>query len=284
MTEQDGASSESEEATTDEPSTEDGSQASDGVEQGENGPSSTATNRETIEEIAEEPTGDVDEILSGMVGADSDGKSDSPVDCAVDPTTVQVDDEFIGTVEQTDTEILARGLALLQSEVDRLQTERQEATERAEDLESRLKRKQADFQNYKKRQQKRMEEEKQRATEDLVERLLDVRDNLARALDQDEGTDIRGGVESTLEQFNQELDRENVEIIEPAPGDEVDPNRHEVLVTIASAKQEDTIAELHRPGYEMAGKVLRPAQVAVSDGSMTEEAGVNDGADDTDRI
>jgi len=118
-----------------------------------------------------------------------------------------------------------------------------------------------------------MEEERQRATEDLVGRLLDVRDNLARALEQDEDADIRGGIESTLVQFDEELDRENVEVIEPDLGAEVEPQRHEVLITVESDQPEDTVAQLHRPGYEMAGKVLRPAQVAVSDGSLADDDG-----------
>lgn len=63
------------------------------------------------------------------------------------------------------------------------------------------------------------------------------------------------------------LDGEGVEPIEPDPGTETDPNRHEVLLRVESDQPEGTVADLHRPGYEMAGKVLRTAQVTVSDGS-----------------
>ena len=174
-------------------------------------------------------------------------------------------------VDSASTDELARAFAGL---IERLaSTERTLAQthERAEDLESRLRRKQADFENYKKRQEKRLEEERARATEDLVERLLDVRDNLSRALDQDENADIRSGVESTLEAFDHELERENVEPIEPSVGTAVDPSRHEVLATVESDQPEDVIAELYRPGYEMAGKVLRPAQVTVSEGTDDED-------------
>jgi molecular chaperone GrpE len=112
-----------------------------------------------------------------------------------------------------------------------------------------------------------------------VERLLDVRDNLQRALDQDDDADIRGGVESTLRQFDQELEREEVGRIEPAPGDETDPQRHEVLMRVASDQPEDAVADVHRPGYEMGGKVLRPAQVTVSEGPADpDETGDANGA------
>ncbi len=178
---------------------------------------------------------------------------------------LDVAEELLDHVESSDPAEIADEIATLRFEVEALEAERDDYEEEVESLQSRLKRKQADFENYKKRMQKRREQEKARATEDLVTRLLDVRDNLQRALEQDEDTDIRDGVETTLGQFDRVLEEENVEPIEPEPGDEVDPERHEVLVRMDSDQPEGTIAEVHRPGYEMAEKVIRTAQVAVSD-------------------
>jgi molecular chaperone GrpE len=204
--------------------------------------------------------------------ADSEGVVARAVESGlVEPSTVEPGDRLDEAVEAASSEHVAHTLAVLGETLGRVDAERADQADRADDLESRLRRKQADFQNYKKRQKKRMEEERERATEDLVERLLDVRDNLARALDTDEDADIRGGIESTLSQFDRELDRENVERIEPEPGDAVDPVRHEVLATVPSGESEDAIADVHRPGYGMAGKVLRPAQVTVSDGSESND-------------
>lgn len=138
-----------------------------------------------------------------------------------------------------------------------------------EELESSLKRKQADFKNYKKRMKKRREQERKRATEDLITRLIDVRDNLKRGLEQD--GDIREGIESTLNQFDHVLEGENVEEIAPEPGEDVDPQRHEVLMRVESEQPADAIDDVHRPGYEMAGKIIREAQVTVSNGDSTEE-------------
>ena len=212
---------------------------------------------------------------AGDAAGESDGDPESLEEIAAeaDPdradlaeVTAEPDDELVEAVEDREPEDVAAELASLRGQVRELETELAEREAEAEDLESRLKRKQADFQNYKKRQEQKMEDVRARATEDLVERLLDVRDNLARALDQEEGTDIRGGVESTLQQFDEELDRENVVVVEPEPGEETDPTRHEVLMRVDSDQPEGTIDEVHRPGYEMGGKVLRPAQVTVSDG------------------
>jgi molecular chaperone GrpE len=194
--------------------------------------------------------------------SDPDAAHEAGIDIDAD---LDVADEVVEYVETTDTEELAREISSLRLEVSNLEADIEERDERIEELESKLKRKQADFENYKKRMQRRQEEEKQRATEDLVERLLDVRDNLTRALEQDGNADIRDGIETTLKQFDRVMDEENVTAIEPEPGDEVDPQRHEVLVRMDSDQPAGTIAQVHRPGYEMAGKVVRAAQVAVSE-------------------
>ena len=155
----------------------------------------------------------------------------------------------------------------LEARVDELESALAEEEARADDLESRLKRKQADFQNYKKRAERKQEEIKERATEEFVARLVPVRDDLVRAVEQDDDVDIRDGVESTLASLDRVLESENVSAIEPEAGDEVDPVRHEVMMKVESDLPEGVIVDVYRPGYEMAGSVLQEAQVTVSDGS-----------------
>ena len=156
----------------------------------------------------------------------------------------------------------------LEAHLAELEADREEAEERSEDFESRLKRKQADFQNYKKRAKKRQEQLKERATEDLVEDLLDVRDNLVRALDTDHENveSLREGVEMTLKELDRVFEDENVTEIDPELGVETDPQRHEVMMQVESDQPEGTVADVYQPGYEMGDRVLRPAQVTVSDG------------------
>ncbi|WP_251343306.1 nucleotide exchange factor GrpE [Haloplanus halophilus] len=162
---------------------------------------------------------------------------------------------------------LGAAVANLEERIEDLEAELEEERARADDLESRLKRKQADFQNYKKRTERQKEELKERATEDFVARLVPVRDDLVRALEQDDDVDIRDGVESTLASLDRVLESENVSAIEPKPGDEVDPTRHEVMMRVESDHPEGTVVDVYRPGYEMAGSVIQEAQVTVSDGS-----------------
>jgi len=222
-------------------------------------------------EGTDEPDSDADAAADDAEASTDDGGPAGSADLDdvigdAAPEDADVGADLVERVEDTDSEQLATEIASLRMRADTLESELERREERVEELEEKFKRKQADFQNYKKRMKKRREQEKERATEDLVERLLDVRDNLKRALEQDEDADIRDGIEATLRQFDDELGRENVEMVEPDPGAEVDPQRHEVLLRVESDQPEGTVAEVHRPGYEMAGKVIRTAQVTVSEG------------------
>ena len=226
----------------------DGEEATDAADRhaAEPGTASGAEDSDTTAESAESGGRD-DEGATDATGADD------------------VAEELVERVRESDPEAIAREVADLRARAEEAEARLDEADETADELESRLARTQADFQNYKKRMEKRREQERKRATEDLVARIVDVRDNLQRGLDQ-EG-DIREGVESTLRQFDDVLESENVEEISPDPGDEVDPQRHEVLMRVDSDRPEGTVAQVHRPGYEMAEKVIRAAQVTVSDES-----------------
>jgi molecular chaperone GrpE len=187
---------------------------------------------------------------------DAEAASDVDTEAAADET----DADATALVEE-----VAAHDEELADEVAALDERRRELESERDDLESRLKRTQADFQNYKKRAKKRQDQIRDRATEDLVERLVTVRDDLVRALEQDEDVDIRDGVEATLKEFDRVLEDENVEVIEPQPGDEVDPTRHEVMMRVESDQPAGTVASLYQAGYEMADKVIRAAQVTVSE-------------------
>jgi len=187
-------------------------------------------------------------------------------------------DELVARIAVED-EVAAAEVEALFDRNDELETalearERTVAEREAtiDELESKLKRSRADFQNYKRRAKQREEDVRERATEDLVGRLLDVRDNLVRALEQDDDVEVRDGVEATLSTFDRILDGENVSAIEPDAGEDVEPERHEVVHRTESEHPEGAIADVYRPGYEMAGKVLRPAQVTVSDGTDEDAA------------
>jgi len=217
-------------------------------------------------------------------GARADAEATAPSEPADadagDATTADAADAESGGPASTDEEGYGSALAArvaehdeaLAAEVDDLAAtadsraeELDEAREEIEDLTDRLKRKQAEFQNYKKRAKKRQDQIRETATEEFVEQVVTVRDNLVRALDQDEDADIRPGIESTLTEFDRILDDEGVSVIDPEPGEDVDPHRHEVMMRVDADQPSGTVAEVYQPGYEMGEKVIREAQVTVSD-------------------
>lgn len=200
---------------------------------------------------------------------ESDTTDESATSDDAAASTEESTDEIADTVADRDPEAVAADIADLRATVDDLESQLEDREERIDELESALKHTKADYQNYKKRAQREKERYRERATRDLVERLLDVRDNLQRALDH--GDDLEAGLESTLRQFDRVFENEGVERVDPDPGAEIDPERHEVLATIDADEPADTVAEVHRAGYVMAGTVLRPAQIAASQGSEDDD-------------
>ncbi len=173
-------------------------------------------------------------------------------------------EEFLEALDEE-----ARGDArALVDYIEELHDDLEEAEAEIDDLTSRLKRARADFENYKKRVKRRKEEERQEANRRLVDRLVDVRQNLQRSLDVEEQSldDLLEGVKLTLRDIDRLLDAEDVQEIDPDLGDPVDPHRHEVMVKVESDQPADTIAEVFEPGYLHGETVLREAKVTVSTG------------------
>mgnify|MGYP000565404680 CR=1 FL=1 len=189
------------------------------------------------------------------------------------PDEEEADSEDLVEAVAAHDEELAPEVEALQDRIEELESEVESLETELETAEERLERTRADFRNYKERTKQQKAEIKERATEDLVERLLDVRDNLGRALEEESDSieSVREGVELTRKQFDRVLEEENVSRIHPEPGAEVDPNRHEVMMRVESEQEPDTVASVYRPGYEMAEKILRPAQVTVSESEDVED-------------
>jgi len=131
-----------------------------------------------------------------------------------------------------------------------------------------LERLQADFDNYKKRQEKNQRDFIEFANEGLINNLLSVVDNLERALDSIENDKdikaIKEGISSTLKEFRNILHKEGVKPMQSI-GHRFDPYKHEAVMRIDTDKySEDTITEEFRKGYYIKSKVLRPAMVKVA--------------------
>ena len=131
-----------------------------------------------------------------------------------------------------------------------------------------LKRLQADFENYKKREEKKKIEFIEFANEGLLNNLLSIVDNLERALDSTKNENnmeaIKHGINNILKEFYNTLDKEGVRHIKTI-GYRFDPYKHEAIMTVETNQYpEDTVTEELRKGYYIKSKILRPAMVKVA--------------------
>jgi len=131
----------------------------------------------------------------------------------------------------------------------------------------------ADFDNARKRQVREREEWIKLANEGLLKELLPVLDNLELAVSQApaETSPFIDGVKMVTRQFMETLARQGVVCID-AVGAEFDPNIHEALSMTSSADIEaNKVIQQFRRGWQLNGKLVRPAQVIVSSGKPEEQ-------------
>lgn len=159
-----------------------------------------------------------------------------------------------------DAASLAADNAIADAEVARLTADLQE-------LRQTLMRRQADFENYRKRIEKERAEDQKRATARLIEGLIPVVDGFEHALAahrEAEYETYRRGFELIYKQLVDHLTRLGVERVDPT-GKAFDPHLHQAMERTETTKYEDgTIVQVFQPGYVYHGRVLRPAMVSVA--------------------
>jgi len=137
------------------------------------------------------------------------------------------------------------------------------------EYDARYKRALADFQNYQRRALENEREARLQGITSVVQSLAPALDNFALALNVDtaktSAADIRQGVAVIRDEVFRILGSHGLTVIEPKPGDEFDPHRHEAMM---QAKMQDMgpnhIVQLFQVGYALRDRTLRPAKVSVS--------------------
>jgi molecular chaperone GrpE len=168
-------------------------------------------------------------------------------------------------------EVEEPGAAPIADQVQKLLVEKQ-------DLMNTLVRRQADFENYRKRVEKERHADRHRGVESLVERLLPVLDAFERALASEEGAanaEYRKGFELIYRQIWDALSKEGLKRIDSV-GKEFDPHLHHAIERVETAEHADgkIIGEL-QPGYMFHDRVLRPAMVRVAAEPVSKSARQN---------
>lgn len=160
------------------------------------------------------------------------------------------EDESVGGEEQT-------------TAVDELAAAQDEIA----DLKDKMLRMHAEMENLRKRTQREVADAHKFGIEKFAVALLDVVDNLERALEVPEGNEqgLREGVKRTLDSWHGMMKRFHLERID-AVGEEFDPHHHEALSQMSHEEPEGTVVAQHVPGYKLHDRLIRPAKVLVSSG------------------
>lgn len=135
-------------------------------------------------------------------------------------------------------------------------------TEKAEikELTDSLQRLQAEFDNYRKRQEREIEEKKHKIKAEVIQKLLPILDSFEHALKNPDRS--RDGWERIYAQFMDVLEQEGLKVI-TAEG-KFDPYQHEVLLVEPSEQEEGTIIQELQRGYTYYGQIIRTSKVKIS--------------------
>jgi molecular chaperone GrpE len=155
-------------------------------------------------------------------------------------------------------------------ELERLQQALTESEQRAKNHWDQYLRAVADLDNVRKRAQRDIEAANRYGLEKFAQELLPVWDSLDLAVQNaGKAADLRTlvqGQEATLQLLSKALQKIGVAPINPQ-GEPFDPARHEAMMAQESATAEpNSVLQVVQPGYELNGRVLRPARVIVSKG------------------
>lgn len=131
----------------------------------------------------------------------------------------------------------------------------------------------ADFENYRKRSLKQIEEIKNYSLESIIKELLEVIDNLERAINSSQNLDSNSNTNNSLingiinvkKQFVTIIGSYGVSKINTSIGSDFNPHFHEAIKYIQSNKQNDgIILTIVKDGYLIHSKVIRPTSVIIS--------------------
>lgn len=149
------------------------------------------------------------------------------------------------------------------SEVD-FAAEADRLKEELADKEDKMKRLQADFENFRRRTGKEKEELSAVVTQMMMKDMLPLLDNFERALSApSEGEAFKTGIDMIYKQFVAALKEHGLEYIDVSEA-KFDPNYHQAVMRVQDPeKEDDTIAAELQKGYMVKGKVIRPSMVQV---------------------
>ncbi|MBA5728768.1 nucleotide exchange factor GrpE [Aerococcaceae bacterium INB8] len=149
------------------------------------------------------------------------------------------------------------------SELDKLKQENEE-------LDDKILRLQAEIANMRRINSRERSEAAKFRSQNLASSLLEVIDNLERALQtettSEDGEALKKGVEMVHNQFKYAFEKEKIETIDPL-NEEFDPNFHQAVsvMPVGEGQESNHVIQVLQKGYRIDNRVIRPAMVIVSE-------------------
>lgn len=146
--------------------------------------------------------------------------------------------------------------------------EKEKLKEQVSELNDRLLRQMAEFENFRKRSDKEKDSMYENGARSVIEKLLPIVDNFERGMctltDEDKETAFAKGMEMIYKQLMDELDKMDVKPIDAA-GKEFDPNLHNAVMHVDDdSLGENVVVEELQKGYTYRGNVVRHSMVKVA--------------------
>ena len=146
--------------------------------------------------------------------------------------------------------------------------EKEKLKEQVSELNDKLLRQMAEFENFRKRSEKEKDSMYENGARSVIEKLLPVVDNFERGMgtltDEDKETAFAKGMEMIYKQLMDELDKMDVKPIDAA-GKEFDPNLHNAVMHVDDESLgENVVVEELQKGYTYRGNVVRHSMVKVA--------------------
>ena len=169
------------------------------------------------------------------------------------------DEEVASAQPSTPAEPAAQGTPSLEEQLAATETKLAETHEA-------FLRAKAEGDNIRRRAQEDVAKAHKFAVESFAEAMVPVKDSLEMALKVEVPTieSLREGVEMTLKQLTAAFERNRLLEVVPAPGDKLDPNRHQAVAMVPAEQEANTVVAVLQKGYTIADRLLRPAIVTAA--------------------
>jgi molecular chaperone GrpE len=172
-----------------------------------------------------------------------------------------------GTAGPEDKTTVLPETAVALVEMERLQQELAASEERAKNHWEQYLRALADVDNVRKRAAKDLESTRQFAIEKFAQELIAVKDSLELAAANSAGADAASlieGQQATLRLLAKAFEKAQIEEINPPDGAQFNPELHEAMMVQPSEAPPNTVLAVIQRGYQLNGRLLRPARVVVA--------------------